>query len=168
MQIVEIGFSVLVVPSVSQGIDVLHAAGSAVVSTPSIIGVGCQHIAVGVFYSGYIALSVRKVVACNAGAAFGEVPESNGCACIVIEEIHFIAAPALPYQLVPRIGIVVPCAVVGFTGAKAVFIVLIAYGSSTAGGAGKLFAVFPRHLPAPAVIVADRVSADRIAAYGIS
>ena len=57
-------------------------------------------------------------------SAFGEVPEGNGGACIIIEEIHLIAFPALPDQLISRIGIVVPCTVVGFAGTQAARLVL--------------------------------------------
>ena len=87
------------------------------------------------------------------GAALGEIPEGNGCACIILEEVHLIAFPALPDQLVSRIGIVVPCAVVGFTGAKAVFVIFISSYSAGAGGAYKFSISFSRLFASPSFIL---------------
>ena len=96
------------------------------------------------------------------------VPEANGGIGFIVEEEHLIAVPLLPNQLVPSVGVMVRGAVHRLCGAKARPVIGIAHIS----GAGTSFCqpvpIDPLHIPALAVIVANRVAADNRTGHRIA
>ena len=168
MEVIEAGFSIVVVAAVAQGVDLRQGAFCGNDLAVGVVFVAGDNISVGIDDLHHIALQVGDVVIGGAVVLY-----RIGNAAGIVEEIEGVAAVGLPQQLAAGVVISVDNTVDGFRGADTVVVVSIGDVGVTAACADQVPAFRPGECPAGAVkvadgVAADRVTCDRIAADGLA
>ena len=169
LEVIETRFAVVVIPTVTQGVDVPDEAGLRNlrafvivhrIVAPRAVVVGGDERTGGIQKGNDVALRVEDVVVERRGRAV-VVDHGERLVAIVIDKLERLAAPSLPHDLAGERGVVVRRAVDRFAGADAGHVVGVLHGLAIHDGLCKLAALRPREGIVLAVVVRNRVAGGR-------
>ena len=169
LEVVKARFTVVVIATVTQGIDVPDEGGIrslfAVfivhrIVAPRAVVVGRGERAVRVQQRNDVALRVENVVVERRGRAV-VVDHGERLVAIVIDKLERLIAPLLPHDLAGERGVVVRRAVDRFAGADAGHVVGVGNLLAVDRRGGELAALRPREGIVLAVVICDRVAGGR-------
>ena len=166
LEVVEARFAVVVIPTVTQGVDVPDEAGGGVllsvfivhgVVAPRAVVVGRGERAVRVQQRNDVALRVEDVVIKRRGRAV-VVDHGERLVAVVIDKLERLIAPLLPHDLAGERGVIVRRAVDRFAGTDTGHVISIGDLLPVDRRGGELAALRPREGIVLAVVICDRVA----------
>ena len=153
--IIEPRLRIVIVATVTEGIDGCHGTSCSQHSAIGIIGI-CSNAGSGcVDKVHYITLQVGDVVVSGSVISDGE-----GCPAGGIGEVQHVGTIGLPEKLSSGIHILMLHAIDGFARPQTVQVIGVGNACSRLAGGCELASILPSEVPASPVIVADRITAD--------